>query len=64
MARQAINVEALRRDARRRLPKVVFDYLDGGAEDETTMAAENAPKTQRGERPRSSAIGVARTAGR
>lgn len=42
MARQAINVEALRRDARRRLPKVVFDYLDGGAEDETTLAANRS----------------------
>jgi L-lactate dehydrogenase (cytochrome) len=32
-----INVEDLRQAARRRLPKVVFDYLDGGAEGEVTL---------------------------
>jgi L-lactate dehydrogenase (cytochrome) len=32
-----INVDDFRQAARRRLPKVVFDYLDGGAEDETTL---------------------------
>jgi L-lactate dehydrogenase (cytochrome) len=32
-----INVEDLRSLARRRLPRVVFDYLDGGAEDEETL---------------------------
>lgn len=35
----AINVEDLRHMARKRLPKVVFDYLDGGAEDEVTLRA-------------------------
>ncbi len=30
---------------------------------ETTIAMENAPNTQTGERPRSSAMGTARTAG-
>ncbi|MDA8077042.1 MAG: hypothetical protein M0Z40_17840 [Actinomycetota bacterium] len=25
--------------ARRRLPRVVFDYVDGGAEEETTLRA-------------------------
>jgi len=34
-----VNVDELRGRARRRLPRVVFDYLDGGAEDETTLAA-------------------------
>ena len=34
----AINIADLREAARRRLPRVVFDYLDGGAEDETTIA--------------------------
>jgi isopentenyl diphosphate isomerase/L-lactate dehydrogenase-like FMN-dependent dehydrogenase len=29
-----INVEDFRRNARRRLPKVAFDFIDGGAEDE------------------------------
>jgi len=32
-----VNIEDLRRTAQRRLPKVVFDYLDGGAEDEITL---------------------------
>ncbi|HSS96078.1 MAG TPA: alpha-hydroxy acid oxidase, partial [Terriglobales bacterium] len=37
--RQVVNVEDLRRIADRRLPKVVFDYLDGGSEDEVTLRA-------------------------
>src|SRR6266480_5241920 len=32
-----INIEDLRRAAKRRLPRVVFDYIDGGAEDEWTL---------------------------
>lgn len=32
-----INIEDLRRSAQTRLPKVVFDYLDGGADDEVTL---------------------------
>jgi isopentenyl diphosphate isomerase/L-lactate dehydrogenase-like FMN-dependent dehydrogenase len=32
-----INISDLRSAARRRLPKVVFDYLDGGAEGEVTL---------------------------
>ena len=32
-----INIHDLRRLAKRRLPRVVFDYLDGGAEDEVTL---------------------------
>ena len=32
-----VNVEDLRRAAHRRLPKAVFEYLDGGADDEITM---------------------------
>src|SRR5438034_7553869 len=34
---RAVNVEDLRPIARRRLPRVVFDYLDGGAEGEVTL---------------------------
>jgi isopentenyl diphosphate isomerase/L-lactate dehydrogenase-like FMN-dependent dehydrogenase len=34
---KAVNIEDLRRMARRRLPNAVFDYLDGGAEDEITL---------------------------
>ncbi|MEM8924202.1 MAG: alpha-hydroxy acid oxidase [Actinomycetota bacterium] len=34
---RAADVEDLRRIARRRLPRGVFDYIDGGAEDERTL---------------------------
>src|SRR5438552_2004570 len=34
---RVVNIEDLRRLARRRLPKVVFDYVDGGAEGEITL---------------------------
>lgn len=34
----AINVADIRAIAKRRLPRVVFDYIDGGAEDEVTLA--------------------------
>jgi isopentenyl diphosphate isomerase/L-lactate dehydrogenase-like FMN-dependent dehydrogenase len=33
----ALNIADLRRLAQRRLPKVVFDYIDGGADDEVTL---------------------------
>ncbi len=36
--RTAITVEDMRRVAKRRLPRGVFDYIDGGAEDERTLA--------------------------
>src|SRR5947207_1648688 len=34
---RVLNIEDLRRAAKRRLPQVVFDYIDGGAEDEWTL---------------------------
>jgi len=34
---QVVNIEDLRRLARRRLPRAVFDYLDGGADREITL---------------------------
>ena len=34
---QAINIEDLRRLAKRRLPKPIFDFVDGGAEDEWSV---------------------------
>lgn len=37
--RKAASVADLRTMARRRLPRGVFDYIDGGAEDEMTLAA-------------------------
>jgi len=36
---RVINIEDLRRAAKRRLPRVVFDYIDGGAEAELTLRA-------------------------
>jgi isopentenyl diphosphate isomerase/L-lactate dehydrogenase-like FMN-dependent dehydrogenase len=36
---RVINIEDLRRLAKRRLPRVVFDYIDGGAEAELTLRA-------------------------
>jgi len=36
-AERIVNIEDLRRMARRRVPKAVFDYLDGGAEAESTL---------------------------
>ncbi len=34
---QAVNIEDLRRRARRRLPRILFDWIDGGAGDETAL---------------------------
>jgi L-lactate dehydrogenase (cytochrome) len=39
--RKGVSVADLRKIARRRLPRGVFDYIDGGAEDEITMAANS-----------------------
>ena len=36
---RVLNIEDLRRAAQRRLPRVVFDYIDGGAENEWTLRA-------------------------
>jgi L-lactate dehydrogenase (cytochrome) len=36
-ARNAVNISDLRALAGKRLPRVVFDYLDGGADDEVTL---------------------------
>lgn len=41
-SRPFLNVADARRRAKRTLPKVVFDYVDGGAEDEMTMAQNTA----------------------
>jgi L-lactate dehydrogenase (cytochrome) len=45
-------VADLRRIARRRLPAGVFDYIDGGAEDERTLAANEAAFAATTFRPR------------
>jgi len=39
---KAFNIEELRRKARRRLPRAVFDFIDGGAEDERTLRENRA----------------------
>jgi L-lactate dehydrogenase (cytochrome) len=50
--RHAASVEDLRRIAKRRLPGGVFDYIDGGAEDERTLAANQAAFAATTFRPR------------
>ncbi len=39
---RAVNIEDLRRMAKARLPRSVFDFFDGGAEDETTLRDNRA----------------------
>lgn len=41
--------------ARRRLPPVVFDYIDGGADDEVTLRANETAFAERSFRPRAAA---------
>jgi L-lactate dehydrogenase (cytochrome) len=36
---QAVNIDDLRDAARRRLPRVMFEFIDGGAQDELTLRA-------------------------
>jgi L-lactate dehydrogenase (cytochrome) len=50
--RRAASVADLRRIAKRRLPGGVFDYIDGGAEDERTLAANETAFARVGFRPR------------
>ena len=52
-ARRAIDVDDMRRLARRRLPPMVFDAFDGGAEDEVTLRANREAYAQLRLRPRS-----------
>src|SRR4051812_8448947 len=37
-----VNIEDLRRLAKRRLPRAIFDFFDGGAEDESTLRDNRA----------------------
>jgi L-lactate dehydrogenase (cytochrome) len=39
---EALNIADLRLLAKKRLPKMVFDYIDGGADDEITLRANEA----------------------
>src|SRR5258706_10549534 len=41
-SRNVVNIADLRRLAKRRLPRVVFDYVDGGADDEVTLRANRS----------------------
>ncbi|MBZ5494747.1 MAG: alpha-hydroxy-acid oxidizing protein [Acidobacteriia bacterium] len=50
--RRAITIEDLRLLARKRLPRIVFDYLDGGSESEVTLRANQAAFDQVKFRPR------------
>ncbi|MBA2447429.1 MAG: alpha-hydroxy-acid oxidizing protein [Chloroflexi bacterium] len=47
-----VNIDDLRKVARRRLPRAIFDYVDGGAEDEYTMRANQADFRRYTFRPR------------
>src|SRR2546425_1899643 len=38
----AVSIEDLRRLAQRRLPRAIFDFFDGGAEDEVTLRENRA----------------------
>src|SRR6059036_3302508 len=49
---RAASVADLRRIAKRRLPGGVFDYIDGAAEDERTLAANHAALAAATFRPR------------
>jgi isopentenyl diphosphate isomerase/L-lactate dehydrogenase-like FMN-dependent dehydrogenase len=49
---QVVNIEDLRQMARRRLPKAVFDYIDGGAEGEITLEENRAAFLEVTFRPR------------
>src|SRR6195256_589280 len=39
---QAVNIEDLHRMAKRRLPKIMFDYIEGGVEDERGLSRNEA----------------------
>lgn len=49
---EPVSLEDLRRAARRRLPKQVFDFVDGGAEDEVTLTANRSAFRRISFRPR------------
>src|SRR6478736_6122445 len=50
--RAVADIDDLRRIARRRLPRGVFDYIDGGAEDEVTLRRNTAAFRELEFRPR------------
>src|SRR4029450_9127957 len=50
---KAVNIADLRRLAKRRLPRVVFDYIDGGADAEVTLRENSRAFEDLSLRPRS-----------
>jgi (S)-mandelate dehydrogenase len=56
---KAVNIEDLRGMARKRVPRFVFDFLDGGAEDEITLEANRRSFERLRFRPRA-LVGVSR----
>ena len=46
MATPITNIEDLRVLARRRVPKALFEYVDGGSYDELTLRANRADTSQ------------------
>lgn len=52
MGSTVINVEAMRHRAQRRLPRMVFDFVDGGAEDEQSVRQNREAFTRLSLRPR------------
>src|SRR5579862_5748073 len=55
-APRVVSIQDLRPAARRRLPKVVFDYLDGGAEGEVTLRENRRAFEEVTLRPRQAVI--------
>ena len=56
--RERLTVEDYRAAARRRLPRLAFDYVDGGAESEETVRANREAFRQVSFRPRGGAAGA------
>ncbi len=48
-----VNIADLRRLAQRRLPRLAFDYIDGGADDEITLRENSLAFSRLTFRPRS-----------
>ena len=46
-APRVLNIADLRRLAKRRLPRVVFDYIDGGADAEVTLRGNCSARSRR-----------------
>ena len=54
--RDVVNIADLRRLAERRLPRAVFDYIEGGAEDEVTLRANRRAYEDVALRPRGAVV--------